>query len=454
MRLAFYDDSTRSVMVLAESDENIDAMEELRRLVQETVRLELLVVQRHGSQIMRAPAFARRPNSGMLAAPDGSGKMQVCPTVESRLRLLQARLALAEHPTTLRTHVGADELQTQRKVMDHVIEQYTSRLTYARWLHDALSREDAAASAAESVASSEGVPFSISDGGGGGHGSGGGGNGGFDVGALLLKPLQGVMSNLLTRGNGPDTDKERATLSRNSSFSSTASATTTVSSLASGANGQNGKHGSRRQSLLERAFSSGSEIAAARGLATERRKKGLGVLVTELDVLVQPIRFMDIDFVFMGWYRLRISIYGGTSRNAQPAPLIARATRDASTAGIERENGLSPHAAVEGVFYPPEEGEVYEHVTEWYAAPLVGIYEPMLQSLLFRVRLKDTELSGQPPSAPTPPPSAASAPEQSTNNSNSSSPSGPPSEPASSSGGVESDLAAWPPVSSLVLRRV
>ena len=106
--------------------------------------------------------------SSMLAAPDGSGKMQVCPTVESRLRLLQARLALAEHPTTLRTHVGADELQTQRKVMDHVIEQYTSRLTYARWLHDALSREDAAASAAESVASSEGVPFSISDGGGGG----------------------------------------------------------------------------------------------------------------------------------------------------------------------------------------------------------------------------------------------------------------------------------------------
>ena len=55
MRLAFYDDSTRSVMVLAQSDENIDAMEELRRLVQETVRLELLVVQRHGSQIMRAP---------------------------------------------------------------------------------------------------------------------------------------------------------------------------------------------------------------------------------------------------------------------------------------------------------------------------------------------------------------------------------------------------------------
>ena len=29
-------------------------------------------------------------------------------------------------------------------------------------------------------------------------------------------------------------------------------------------------------------------------------------------------------------------------------------------------------------------------VTEWFAAPLVGISEPMLDSLLFRVRLNDT----------------------------------------------------------------
>ena len=32
-------------------------------------------------------------------------------------------------------------------------------------------------------------------------------------------------------------------------------------------------------------------------------------------------------------------------------------------------------------------------VTEWYAAPLVGISEPILDSLLFRVRLKDTILA-------------------------------------------------------------
>ena len=98
IKLAFYDDSTRSMMVLDPDSETTEFL----KLVQETVRLEMLVVARHGSQLMRAPSFARRPNSGMLTAPDGSGVMRACPTVESRLRLLRARLALAEHPSTLR----------------------------------------------------------------------------------------------------------------------------------------------------------------------------------------------------------------------------------------------------------------------------------------------------------------------------------------------------------------
>ena len=106
MKLAFYDDSTRALMVLEMSDGS-GVMGELQNLVQETVRLEALVVGRHGSQLMRAPAFARRPNSGMLTAPDGSGVMRACPTVESRLRLLRARLALAEHPSTQRTHISS-----------------------------------------------------------------------------------------------------------------------------------------------------------------------------------------------------------------------------------------------------------------------------------------------------------------------------------------------------------
>jgi hypothetical protein len=187
----------------------------------------------------------------------------------------------------------------------------------------------------------------------------------------------------------------------------------------------------------------------------------------------QPVRFMDIDFVFMGWYRLRISLHGGTSRSAPPAPLIARATRPANTAGATGAGvghairDTDGEGSGDGSFHPPEEGEVYEvrtlhpypnphpnpnpnpspthpnpvegevyevcstssistpvektlpryllsavavctplparwydgsrlsppqHVTGWYAAPLVGIFEPMLESLLFRVRMKEIEV--------------------------------------------------------------
>ena len=69
--------------------------------------------------------------------------------------------------------------------------------------------------------------------------------------------------------------------------------------------------------------------------------------------------------------------------------------------------------------------EVYEHVTDWYAAPLVGISEPMLDSLLFRVRLKETDLARPGGGAD-----------------------------AAAAAGAGGGLSEWPPVSSLVLRVV
>ena len=255
IRLAFYDDSTRSMLVLDVSGGS-DYREELHHLVSETVRLEALVVSRHGSQLMRAPSFSRRPNSGMLTAPDGSGHMRACPTVESRLRLLRARLALAEHPSTLRTRVGVEDEKTQRKVIDGVLEQYTARLTYARWLLDALGREKAGEAGEGEDADAEGAegssPGAASD------------NGGLDVSALFLKPLQA----LLTKGSSPEH-------LRPSSASSTASSTTSAMAPSNRATGLFGFTGSS------------SNLAAA---AAPRGKRGAGVLVTELDVLVQVRR--------------------------------------------------------------------------------------------------------------------------------------------------------------------
>lgn len=258
MRLAFYDDSTRSMLVL-EAARGPDYKDELHQLVTETVRFETLVVSRHGSQLMRAPSFARRPNSGMLTAPDGSGDMRACPTVESRLRLLRARLALAEHPSTLRTLVDADDVPTQQKVIESVMEQYTSRLTYARWLLDALGRErggESAEGGADGAADVEGSTPS---------------GGGLELSALLLKPLQVLLtSNAAARRAQPARDGDAQPASGLSSPSSSAMGSP-----------------QRGAGLFATLGGSSTNLVAA---GERRARKGGGVLVTEMDVLIQVRR--------------------------------------------------------------------------------------------------------------------------------------------------------------------
>jgi len=192
LKLAFYDEPTRSVMVLNLS-EDLDAWEELHQLVQETVRIELLVVSRHGSQIMRAPSFSRRPNSGMLTAPDGSA-MAVVPTVESRLRLLRARAALVEHSSTPRVNVPAGDKESLRRILDAAFEQYTTRLTYARWLMEMLDRETTSENAAPPEERLPMPPYSTS-------GAQSATSFSFDMGSLLLRPLQGLLSAAHPRPN-------------------------------------------------------------------------------------------------------------------------------------------------------------------------------------------------------------------------------------------------------------
>ena len=124
--------------------------------MRETVLTEAMVVSRHGSALMRVPTFARRPNEGMLAVPDGSGALRSSPTIDARLRLLRARRALAEHASTESKPVPA-EMVAQRRLMDRIIAQYVSRTTYARWVLDTLGREASTPAAAESSAADEGT---------------------------------------------------------------------------------------------------------------------------------------------------------------------------------------------------------------------------------------------------------------------------------------------------------
>ena len=76
---------------------------------------------------------------------------------------------------------------------------------------------------------------------------------------------------------------------------------------------------------------------------------------------------MDIDFVFMGWYRLRISVCNSPSRQAPSSPLVARARRPAMTVGIHTDLV----GAGDGVFHltTGADGEVDEHVTECEHSP-------------------------------------------------------------------------------------
>ena len=95
---------------------------------------------------------------------------------------------------------------------------------------------------------------------------------------------------------------------------------------------------------------------------------------------------MDVDFAFIGWFRLRISLHAGKGPNAPAVPLVARYRRGAGGAvpGSRTASGGT------GTAEPPDDtaGRPAEYVSRWIAAP-VPAAELLDEALLFRVSLEE-----------------------------------------------------------------
>ena len=102
-----------------------------------------------------------------------------------------------------------------------------------------------------------------------------------------------------------------------------------------------------------------------------------GVLSGHVDVLVQLARFIDVDFAFVGWFRLRVSVHVGTSSTAPRAQLVARYRRGTGRAHTAENDG-------------PSRGP-NEYVSRWIAAPMASA-EVLNEALLFRVALEEVAL--------------------------------------------------------------
>ena len=102
-----------------------------------------------------------------------------------------------------------------------------------------------------------------------------------------------------------------------------------------------------------------------------------GVLSGHVDVLVQLARFIDVDFAFVGWFRLRVSVHVGTSSTAPRAQLVARYRRGTGRAHTADNDG-------------PSRGP-NEYVSRWIAAPMASA-EVLNEALLFRVALEEVAL--------------------------------------------------------------
>ena len=156
--------------------------------------------------------------------------------------------------------------------------------------------------------------------------------------------------------------------------------------------------------LLTLPFSAVGNAATALGIlprtasaATPSRRGGAdAVLRTHADVLLQLVRFTDIDFVFMGWFRLRVSLTCGQGKHARAGKLIACGMRPAEEGGEpddddDRRGGgggrrvgamrwrvANESSCEEGC--GDDEGGTVEYVSGWLAAPLVHAAEPVLDS--------------------------------------------------------------------------
>lgn len=168
------------------------------------------------------------------------------------------------------------------------------------------------------------------------------------------------------------------------------------------------------------------------------------VLSGHVDVLVQLARFIDVDFAFVGWFRMRISLHASTSPTAPACPLIARYRRGAgravsaaAAAGVELEDGA------------PRKVAPTEYVTRWIAAPIASS-EVLDEALLFRVALEDVPLPGAQSTA-RPPRSPSSSPVGSQGGEPGSSPPGSPMSARRQRAAPPLKLPATPP---MVLRVV
>lgn len=393
MRLALYDDSSHSLLVLDSLPK--EALARLHTIVREVVHQETLLVNRHGSQLLRVPKFSRQPNRPVPPQSD-AGVAQLQPMApEARLRLLRARLALAEHRSTKRTYVapGDDE---QEKILARTLAHFASRLAGARGMLEVLSR-----------AHQREVVHSMSN----GSGEGGKGLGAADSDGQLAPAL------------APQTPWDVL---------------------------QRGLLYAGRALIGAPPLETVATAPAARPppMPLGARQQG-GAVATQLDVAVQLVRYLDIDFVFVGvrpmpeaprptrptpprphgptahapraplatsrsaaspahgpptgqgepcatapppkshtpspcarplltpgalprraqWYRLRVSVFASTARNALPAPLISATRRVGHASEPTSTSSASSH----------------EFVSEWFASPMLGCTQALHDSLHFKV---------------------------------------------------------------------
>lgn len=134
----------------------------------------------------------------------------------------------------------------------------------------------------------------------------------------------------------------------------------------------------------------GSGSGGASCSVTAPMRAAAGVLATQQDVLVQLAHFTDIDFAFIGWYRLRVSLHVGSGKGAPAAPLIAHARRGSRAPAERRHPGGADTLGLGWTECADPEGGRYEYVSRWLAAPLVDVSELLDEALLFRARLRDT----------------------------------------------------------------